>query len=179
MYIRERLSGDRPGKARKGALLVSLFAFFPLSLGCGGEQNGREETETPGPAAAAAQSELSEWELENGIGPFTSDVELGAIDPTKVARGEEIFTLKCSACHKLDERYVAPPLREVTERRTPAFILNMMLNSFEMTQKHPTVRELLAEYYTPMTDQGLTEEDARAVLDYLRQALADGPAASD
>ena len=179
MYIRERLRGCRPGKARNGALLVSLLAFLPLSFGCGGEQSGGEEAETPGPAATAPQSELSDWELENGIGPFTSDVELGAIDPAQVARGEEIFTLKCSACHKLDDRYVAPPLRDVTERRTPTFILNMMLNSFEMTQKHPVVRELLAEYYTPMTDQGLTEEDARAVLDYLRQALADGPAASD
>jgi hypothetical protein len=176
MYIRKRLSGVRLGTARSGVFLGSFLAFLLLPLGCGGEQGAGDQTDAPPAASAAAQSELSDWELENGIGPITADVQLDAIDPALVARGEEIFTLKCSACHKLDERYVAPPLRDVTERRTPAFMLNMMLNSFEMTQKHPTVRELLAEYYTPMTDQGLTEEDARAVLDYLRQAQADGPA---
>jgi hypothetical protein len=51
----------------------------------------------------------------------------------------------------------------------------MMLNPLEMTQKHPVTKELLGEYFTPMTPQGLTEEDARALLDYLRKAYADGP----
>jgi cytochrome c len=37
-----------------------------------------------------------------------------------------------------------------------------------MVQKHPIVRQMLAEYYTPMPFQNLTEQDARAVLEYLR-----------
>lgn len=177
MCFREMFGGLFSGRPRDRGQIPFLFFLPFVLLSCGGEQTGGGETESPAPAATA-QSELTDWQLENGIGPITADVELDAIDPERVARGEEVFTLKCSACHKLDERYVAPPLRDVTERRTPAFVLNMMLNSFEMTQKHPTVRELLAEYYTPMTDQGLTEEDARAVLDYLRQAQTDGPASS-
>ena len=70
---------------------------------------------------------------------------------------------------------MAPPLRDVTSRRTPEFVMNMMLNPLEMTQRHPATKDLLAEYYTPMTPQGLTDEDARALLDYLRKAFADGP----
>jgi len=146
--------------------------------GCGGESGGGDAGRDPeAPAATPSEqaSELTDWQLENGIGPITEPLELGEIDPALVSQGEEIFNLKCSACHKLDERYVAPPLRDVVSRRTPEFVLNMVLNPLEMTQRHPVTKELLGEYFTPMTPQGLTEEDARALLDYLRKANADGP----
>ncbi len=51
----------------------------------------------------------------------------------------------------------------------------MVLNPLEMTQRHPATKDLLAEYFVPMTPQGLTEEDALAVLEYLRNAFAEGP----
>jgi hypothetical protein len=162
------------------SLLGAALGLGSLA-GCGGG-GGEEGGSSPAGAGASTASgpssgALSEEQLRDGIGPITK-VELGAIDPARVTRGGEIFALKCAACHKLDERYVGPPLRDVTDRRTPEFILNMMLNSWEMTQKHPTVKEMLAQYYTPMPNQGLTEEDARALLDYLRQAKADGPGGS-
>lgn len=158
--------------------LLTLGLVLSVSAcGGGGDAGGDSGGSAGAPSAQTAEpaSDLTEWELENGIGPFTEKVELGQIDPALVVTGEEIFTLKCSACHKLDERYVAPPLRDVTSRRTPEFVLNMMLNPLEMTQRHPATRELLAEYFTPMTPQGLTEDDAWALLEYLRQAFADGP----
>jgi len=146
-------------------------------FGCGGGGGGGEDTGSQAEPEATAQpgTDLSEWEIENGIGPVTEPMTLEDIDPARVTMGEAVFTLKCSACHKLDERYVAPPLRDVTSRRTPEFVMNMMLNPLEMTQRHPATKELLAEYFTPMTPQGLTNEDARAGRDFLRQALADGP----
>ncbi|MBT8395665.1 MAG: cytochrome c [Gemmatimonadetes bacterium] len=155
------------------ALVLPLVLF-----GCGGGGGDGEDTGSQAEPGATVEpgSDLTEWELENGIGPVTEPLALGDIDPGLVAQGEEIFNLKCSACHKLDQRYVAPPLRDVTSRRTPEFVMNMLLNPLEMTQRHPATKELLAEYYTPMTPQGLTNEDARAILDFLRQALADGPA---
>lgn len=155
-------------------LLLGMLLLFPLA-GCGGE-GGETAEDPPGPAASASATDaggLSEEELVKGIGPIT-DMELGEIDPARVDRGDEIFTLKCAACHKLDERYIGPPLRDVLDRRAPEFVMNMMLNSWEMTQRHPTVREMLAEYYTPMPNQGLSEEDARAILDYLRNAAREG-----
>ena len=43
--------------------------------------------------------------------------------------------------------------------------MNMILNPTEMLQKHPTAKELLAQYnFTPMADQNLTEAEARAIL---------------
>jgi hypothetical protein len=68
----------------------------------------------------------------------------------------------------MDQRYVGPPLGQVLERRAPEFVMNMMLNPAEMVEKHPVVKQLLAEFMTPMPNQQLTHEEARAVLEYLR-----------
>jgi cytochrome c len=158
-------------------VLLSVVVFSTgLLLGCGGQDDAAPDSgEAATSSDTPAGSDLTAWELENGIGPITEPVSLGEIDPTLVAEGKGIFDLKCSACHKLDDRYVAPPLRDVTSRRTPEFVLNMMLNPLEMTQRHPATKDLLAEYFVPMTPQGLTEEDALAVLEYLRNAFAEGP----
>lgn len=145
-------------------LLIVLFVFG-LTAGCGGGSGGGESA--PGDTTGALTAE----QLEKGIGPISS-VDLGPIDASLATRGEEIFTVKCTACHKLDERYVGPPMRDVLQRRRPEFIMNMILNPDEMVRLHPSVRELLAQYMTQMPNQQLTEEDARAVLEYLRQVGA-------
>lgn len=113
-------------------------------------------------------STLSAFELENGIGPITTKMTIGALNPTLADKGKTIFDMKCASCHKLDERLVGPPLRDVTKRRTPEFIMNMALNPEAMTRNHPEVRKMLAEYLTFMTFQNVTENDARAILEYLR-----------
>jgi cytochrome c2 len=86
----------------------------------------------------------------------------------KAKSGEKIFTEKCTQCHKLDERYTGPALRDVTSRRTPEFILNQILNPEEMTKRHPEVKKMLAQYATQMTFQNVSEDDAKAILEYLR-----------
>lgn len=142
------------------------LAVAMVQVSCGGGGDG-------GPGAAAADGSsasvaaLTQEQLELGIGPIRS-VELGALDAALAERGEAVFALKCSACHKMAERYVGPPLGDVLSRRTPEFVMNMMLNPAEMVEKHPEVRELLGQYMTPMPDQNLTEQDSRAVLEYLR-----------
>lgn len=44
----------------------------------------------------------------------------------------------------------------------------MILNPSEMIQKDPIAKELLAKYPTPMPFQNVSEEDARAILEYLK-----------
>jgi cytochrome c2 len=85
-----------------------------------------------------------------------------------------IFESKCAACHKTtDQKVVGPGLKGVTTRRQPAWILNMMTNPIEMTQKDPTAKELLAEHLTQMTFQDVSDEQAKQILEYLRQNDAD------
>ena len=141
--------------------------FFGLVLciavaGCGGSDEGGAVEE-----AGAANGGLTAVQTENGIGPITT-VSLAEVDASLAETGEQIFTTKCSACHKFDTRYVGPPLGDVLSKRTPAYVMNMMLNPQEMVEKHPEARKLLAEYMTPMPSQNLTEDDARALLEYIR-----------
>ena len=103
-----------------------------------------------------------------GIGPVTS-VQLAAIDPAMVKEGAEVFDGKCAACHKMDEKVVGPALGGVTKRRTPEWIMNMILNPEEMTKQDPAAQALLAEHLTQMTFQNVTEKEARAILEYFRK----------
>lgn len=153
---------------RQPVRLVILVFLAAFAAACGGGEG-------PPDGAASAQADagattadgLTQDELRYGIGPIRN-LQLGDVEPELAEEGAEIFTTKCSACHKIDERYVGPPLRGVTERRTPEFVMNMILNPDSMIARHPIIKELLAQFYTPMPDQQLTEEDARAVLEYLR-----------
>jgi cytochrome c551/c552 len=152
---------------RLSSLILAML--LPLALGlaaCGGSS---DDAGAADPAAAA--DGLSAEQVEKGIGPV-QNMNLDAIDATLAAEGEALFTTKCSACHKMDQRYVGPALGDVTERRTPEFVMNMILNPAEMVQKHPEAKAMLAQFMTPMPNQNLTQDEARAVLEYLRQAAA-------
>jgi mono/diheme cytochrome c family protein len=139
---------------------------------------GRKDAEPPAqaggePAAAGAPgTELSPFELKNGIGPVTSELTLGALDHEMAERGEKTFTAKCSACHKFDEKYVGPALGGVLERRTPTYVMNMILNPEGMYTRHPVAKQLLAENLTQMPNLGLSQTEAREVVEYFRDQAA-------
>lgn len=152
-----------------GSLFIILFVTSVVLTSCGGDEQKSADFSKSKSVNSDMTGGLSEFELENGIGPVKQKLELGPIDPKLVKKGEEIFNTKCVACHKLDERYVGPAQRDVIKRRTPEFIMNMMLNPQEMQEKHPVVKKLLAEYMTQMTNQNLSFDDARALLEYFRE----------
>lgn len=146
---------------------VLSFALFCTSCGGGDPQPAQDppsHTETP-----AAEEEAAADEYAMGIGPVTEKMELAAIDETLATEGEGIFQAKCTACHKMDERHVGPAMADVTNRRNPEWIMNMILNPDEMTKKDPIAYELIAEYIAPMANQSLTIEESRALLEYFRK----------
>ncbi|MFA6235171.1 MAG: cytochrome c [Bacteroidota bacterium] len=83
-------------------------------------------------------------------------------------KGEKIFTVICSACHKYDERYVGPALGTVYKRRTPVYIMNMILDTEVMLEKDDSARCLLQTYLVKMPNAQVNEADARTVLEHLR-----------
>lgn len=149
-----------------------IAVSFALAIAaCGGEAapGSRQPAAASGtPAAQSGSADLTSFQQEHGIGPVTEPVTLGAFDHELAEDGAELFATKCSACHKMDERYVGPALGEVLARRTPAYVLNMILNPKEMYERHPVAKQLLAEHMSYMPNQGLTPEQARAVVEYLR-----------
>ena len=108
---------------------------------------------------------------DKGIGPIKS-ITLGEIDEAMVAEGQVVFKAKCSACHKISKRFVGPGLAGITERRSPEWIMNMILNPEVMVAENPIAKKLLAEYLAPMANQNLTEKEARQILEYFRTKKA-------
>ncbi|HRG44956.1 MAG TPA: cytochrome c [Leptospiraceae bacterium] len=139
----------------KQIITVVLIMILPL-VSC--KKEG-ETTET-GTTTPSADSK--------GIGPITK-VDLGDIDQAKAAKGKQHFDTKCSACHKFEEKVVGPPLAGVTERRSPEWIMNMILNPVEMTQKDPAAMELYATFLVQMTFQNISQDETREILEYFRQ----------
>lgn len=135
-----------------------------LLIGCGGSGSGNQSTEQD----SATENSLSAFEQEHGIGPVTEKIELGAVDEALAKQGEKIFETKCSACHKLDERYVGPAQRDIMDRRSPEYVMNMILNPAEMVEEHPEAKKMLAEFMTPMPNQNLSRDEARSIVEYFR-----------
>lgn len=142
---------------------------------------GSTSTESGPPSAGATPASttgdgLTPFQVEHGIGPITAPVVLSqAVDKSLARNGLEVFEQKCSACHKMDERYVGPALGGVIGRRSPTFVMNMALNPQGMLEKHPVTKKLLAEYLTAMPNQNLSRDEARQVVEYLRtQSPEDG-----
>jgi mono/diheme cytochrome c family protein len=153
---------------------IGVAAILALLAGCGGGGQEKEVPEsTAQPEKTATQTPQAsppageQGSPGKGIGPIT-DVTLGPISHEVAERGEKIFESKCAACHKFNERYVGPSLAGVTVRREPEWILNIILNPQGMLKEDPVAKQLLAEYLTPMTYQNITEEDAKALLEYFR-----------
>jgi mono/diheme cytochrome c family protein len=147
---------------------ISIIAALVLSmsiLGCGNEKS---EGNTAQPEQNTEQEKVvSDPKTDKGVGPVTS-ITLGEIDPALVEQGKALFTSKCSACHKIDKRFVGPALKGAIDRRTPEWIMNMILNPDKMVVENEEAKKLLAEYLSPMANQSLKEEEARAILEYLR-----------
>lgn len=149
--------------------LTGLFiAMMILLAGCGGSQDGKDQE-----SSQKETSGLSEFEMKHGVGPINEPVTIGEIDMEKVEQGKEIFRTKCSACHKMDQDYVGPPLGDVLEKRTPAYVMNMILNPVEMTKKHPEAKKMLQQYMNQMTFQNVSKEEARAIVEYLATVQSD------
>lgn len=155
---------------KSNILILSTILVVSVISACGGGETttepAAETVETPKPKAEANPL---------GIGPIKEQMTFGEINPELASEGEAIFTQMCTACHKMDKRHVGPALAGVMSRRNPAWVMNMILNPDEMVKEDPAAKELLAEYLSPMANQNLTQEQARAVVEYFRKFDQENP----
>lgn len=147
-------------------LLIASVVVFSACSGGGGKSKidqikERSKIEPADPYAS--------WESNNGIGPIATLSLEEAIDQEMADMGLEVFEAKCTACHKAKKRFIGPSPKDILTRRTPEWVMNMILNPEEMVQKDPMAKQLLIDFNgSPMANQNLTEEEARAVLEYFR-----------
>ncbi len=104
--------------------------------------------------------------IDKGIGPINNVVLNHPVNKEMSAVGKKTFEAKCSACHKMGKRFIGPSLDSVTARRSPEWIMNMIINPEQMVKENETAKKLLMEYISPMANQSLTEEEARSILEY-------------
>jgi len=106
---------------------------------------------------------------EKGVGKYQNVELTHPLDEKMVAAGKSVYDVKCSSCHKMtDEKLVGPGWKGVTDRRTPEWIMNFVTNTDEMIEKDPAAQKMLEECLVRMPNQSLSEQDARAVLEYMR-----------
>ncbi len=145
--------------------IILVTAMLAMFASCGG---GEQKEAAPGAAPEAAAEQEAPSGRDIGVGPIT-EIELSeTIDQAMADNGQAIFEAKCSACHKLDKRFVGPAMAGITDRREPEWIMNMILDPERMVKENEAAKALLAEYLSPMANQSLTEEEARSILEYFR-----------
>ena len=154
---------------------ITLLSLSLLIIGCGEKKEEKKEGgfEINRAKKEVAPKEVSEGvpvDLSNkGIGPVSSLEFSDEIDKELAAAGEAKFNAICIACHMVDQRMIGPAMEGVYERRSPEWVMNMILNPDGMLKEDPIAKALLKEYNNAiMLNQNLTEEEARAVAEYLR-----------
>lgn len=140
---------------KKTVLIFAFTAFVSVLLSACGSASGG------GDAAAAGAK---------GIGRFKSVALTHPLDEKMIAAGEMAYNVKCASCHKLtDEKLVGPGWKGVTNRRTPEWIMNFLTNTDEMIDKDATAQKMLEECQVRMPNQSLSDDDARAILEFMRK----------
>lgn len=156
-----------------------MVLFVTLLVSCGGKEEKKKEgfsyqkktttekTTTPKAEKVPASKKI---DLANkGIGPISSVTLDAEVDQKMATHGAEVYKKMCTACHRADKKFIGPAPVGILERRSPEWIMNMILNPEQMVKEDPLAKELLMEFNgSPMANQNLSKEDARAVLEYFR-----------
>lgn len=165
----------------KSILKFLTLALTLIILSCGGGEEQKKATtskvklkkQTTEKKVEAKKTETKPSktiDLTNkGVGPIKSLTLPAEIDQTMAAHGKDVFKKMCTACHKATKKFIGPAPKNILKRRTPEWVMNMILDPEGMVKNDPLAKQLLIEFNgSPMANQNLTEEEARAVLEYFR-----------
>ncbi|NNE03413.1 MAG: cytochrome c [Eudoraea sp.] len=159
----------------------SLFLIALMLINCGTKEEKKKDgfsvdrqkttTTQKQETTDANMTKASERiDLTNkGVGAITSVTLNEEIDQEMAAKGKEAYDRLCLACHRIGKKFIGPAPNDILKRRTPEWVMNMILNPELMVKEDPLAKELMIEFNgSPMANQSLTEEEARAVLEYFR-----------
>jgi cytochrome c553 len=154
--------------------LLTLLALGALMVSCGEKKEEKKEgfemNRAKKEVKKEAVSEAVPVDMDNkGVGPFTSVSFDNEINTEMASAGEAKFQAICTACHMAEQRMIGPALKGVYDRRSPEWVMNMIINPDGMLKEDPIAKALLKEYNNAiMLNQNLSEEETRNVAEYLR-----------
>ena len=144
--------------------LISLFTVCLTLASCG----SKEEAET------AAKAAPTPGEIVAGS-PVVHGPEIKKVDITNplnaawVTGGKTQYDTKCMPCHRLDAtKLVGPGWKDVTKRREPIWIMNMICNTDFMLSQDAEAQKQLELCLVRMPNQNVAVEDARKLLEFMR-----------
>lgn len=110
------------------------------------------------------QPEVHGSELKEG------DITLNTpLEQAMVSAGKSTYELKCQSCHRLtEEKLVGPGWKDVTKKRKPLWIMNMITNVDMMLETDAEAQKLLEQCMVRMPNQNITKDQAREVLEFMR-----------
>ncbi|WP_158974752.1 cytochrome c [Cellulophaga sp. L1A9] len=154
--------------------IVGILALSVLLASCGEKKEEKKDGFEMNRAKTEKKTEVTKEEVpvdmdNDGIGPFKNISFPAEIDTELAAKGEAKYSGICTACHMPNQRLIGPALSGVYERRNPSWVMNMIINPTEMIKEDPIAKALLKEYNNAiMLDNKLSEDDTRAIAEYLR-----------
>lgn len=146
--------------------LIPLLMVFVVVVGCGPEKPNTQSSD----ANPVVDGTKQAVDFTKGIGQVKNVTLQTPLDQDRVGRGKAIYEMKCSACHKLDAtRVVGPGWKDVTKKRKPEWIMNMITNVDIMLDQDPEAQKLLELCLMRMPNQNVSIGDARDILEFMRQ----------
>ena len=153
---------------------IAFCAIAVALYSCGNSEqksasNETSETASTEPAPAATPTPVPSGDAK-GVGKFTNVQLTHPLDEKMIVAGQQTYDVKCASCHKMtDEKLVGPGWKGVTDRRTPEWIMNFITNTEEMLNKDAEAQAMLEICMVRMPNQNLKDEDARAILEFMRK----------
>lgn len=150
-------------KFMKPLSLLIIFACAALFTAC--KEGVKKE-----PKPIDIQEMTKDQPETHGTEIKEGDITLSTpLDAAMVTAGKGIYELKCQSCHKLtEEKLVGPGWKDVTKRRQPVWIMNMITNVDMMLETDPEAQKLLEQCMVRMPNQNISTEDSRKILEFMR-----------
>lgn len=94
-----------------------------------------------------------------------------SLDTAIVQKGKDNFTNKgCIACHTIGGgKLSGPDLLGVTKRREEEWLKQWLKNPETMLQTDPIAKEMLKEFYVPMPNLALNDEEIEQLIIYFKK----------
>lgn len=155
----------------KKLIFLGMVTLMLIVIACNNSTNENSKSEEP---AATGQPETANgnptYDPKRGEGPFTKVDISPNLNVAMAEAGEKVYSVKCSACHKLtDEKLVGPGWKGVTSRHTAEWIMNFASNPDDMLTKDPKAQAMLEICLVRMPNQNLAGDDARNVYEFMRK----------
>jgi cytochrome c5 len=152
---------------------LSIIAFSAMLAACGGSSADAGKTPATADAVSTAAKDPNanpSYDPNRGEGKFTHVEVTPALNVVMADKGKNIVDVKCSSCHKMtSEKLVGQGWAGVTKRHSAEWIMNFITNTDLMINKDPKAQAMLELCLVRMPNQNLSDEEARALYEFMRQ----------